>query len=324
MQQNKILPIEVKELIIKTFNNNKSITKTRDLLKINYTQITRVLDEFNLNYKCIKRIDSDGNRYCSKCLSYKPKDEFGKNIYYCKSCWLLVAKKHYKKDIVNIREKSRIKAAIFLEENRDKVNEYQKVNRYKYKNRINKYILQRRKDDELFRLGMNIRGLIKQSFKKKKHNKTSKTVDILGCSILEFKIYMESKWESWMNWDNYGKYFAKQNEGWDIDHIIPICLAKDKEELMTLNHYTNLQPLCSYINRVIKRNKIEFIKEYYGKSNTEKMIEQEIKLYEDKSPDELRQELIAKADKFMEKYIAGTDPITDGSKSMGVTKDKLI
>jgi hypothetical protein len=36
------------------------------------------------------------------------------------------------------------------------------------------------------------------------------------------------------------------NKSWDIDHIIPISSAKTKEDIIRLNHYTNLQPLCSY------------------------------------------------------------------------------
>jgi hypothetical protein len=57
-----------------------------------------------------------------------------------------------------------------------------------------------------------------------------------------------------MNWDNRGLYNGTPEYGWDIDHMIPSCSAKTEEELIQLNHYSNLQPLCSYINRDIKRN----------------------------------------------------------------------
>jgi hypothetical protein len=59
-----------------------------------------------------------------------------------------------------------------------------------------------------------------------------------------------------MTWDNKGLYNKKLNYGWDIDHIIPLSLAKTEEEIIKLNHYTNLQPLCGYTNRYIKVNKI--------------------------------------------------------------------
>jgi len=59
-----------------------------------------------------------------------------------------------------------------------------------------------------------------------------------------------------MNWDNHGLYNGELNYGWDIDHIIPLATAKNEGELIKLNHYTNLQPLCSKINRDIKRGRI--------------------------------------------------------------------
>ena len=45
--------------------------------------------------------------------------------------------------------------------------------------------------------------------------------------------------------------------GWDIDHIIPVSLAESESDIIKLNHYTNLQPLCSKVNRNIKKNKLE-------------------------------------------------------------------
>ena len=69
------------------------------------------------------------------------------------------------------------------------------------------------------------------------------------------KEYIESKFENWMNWDNKGLYNGEFNYGWDVDHIIPISSAKTEEEIILLNHYSNLQPLCSKINRDIKKDK---------------------------------------------------------------------
>ena len=48
-----------------------------------------------------------------------------------------------------------------------------------------------------------------------------------------------------MSWDNYGL--------WHIDHVKPLCLANDNNELIKLNHYTNLQPLWAEDN--IKKNR---------------------------------------------------------------------
>jgi hypothetical protein len=59
-----------------------------------------------------------------------------------------------------------------------------------------------------------------------------------------------------MTWDNYGRYNGDFNYGWDLDHIIPVSIGVTKEEIIELNHYTNLQPLCSKINRDIKKDKL--------------------------------------------------------------------
>jgi hypothetical protein len=57
-----------------------------------------------------------------------------------------------------------------------------------------------------------------------------------------------------MSWENYGLYNGELNYGWDIDHIIPLSSTISEDEIIKLNHYTNLQPLDSYINRYVKRN----------------------------------------------------------------------
>ena len=49
-----------------------------------------------------------------------------------------------------------------------------------------------------------------------------------------------------MNWDNAGK--------WHLDHIIPISSAKNEEDIIKLNHYTNFQPLWA-IDNLTKGNR---------------------------------------------------------------------
>lgn len=58
-----------------------------------------------------------------------------------------------------------------------------------------------------------------------------------------------------MNWENKGLYNGEFGYGWDIDHIVPLSTAATEEDLIRLNHYTNLQPLCSKVNRDIKRDR---------------------------------------------------------------------
>ena len=63
-----------------------------------------------------------------------------------------------------------------------------------------------------------------------------------------------------MTWENRGLYNGELNYGWDIDHIIPISSGNTEEEIIKLNHYSNLQPLCSKINRDIKRDRLDYEK----------------------------------------------------------------
>ena len=95
-----------------------------------------------------------------------------------------------------------------------------------------------------------------ESVKRNGYSKKTKTHQILGCSFEEFRDHIEKQFEPWMNWGNHGKYNGQPNFGWDFDHIIPHSSAVTEEEVIKLNHYTNLQPLCSHINRDIKRDNI--------------------------------------------------------------------
>jgi hypothetical protein len=88
-------------------------------------------------------------------------------------------------------------------------------------------------------------------------SKTKRTEEILGCTYKQVKTHLESQFEPWMSWDNWGgRLVTEQNVSWDIDHIIPLSSAQSEEEIYKLNHYTNLRPLCSYVNRFIKRDNI--------------------------------------------------------------------
>jgi hypothetical protein len=126
----------------------------------------------------------------------------------------------------------------------------------KNKHKKTNYINLKRKNDSLFRLRSVMGAMISKSLKRNGFTKKMKSHEFLGCQFNEFKSYIESQFESWMSWDNYGLYNGELNYGWDIDHIIPLSSAKTEEEILRLNHYTNLRPLCSYTNRYVKRNKI--------------------------------------------------------------------
>lgn len=150
----------------------------------------------------------------------------------------------------------------YYDEHKEKLNsnsrKYYQENTEKIKERIKILTKNKLKNDSLFKLKYSIKRTIKNGIKRKNFKKKSKTVEILGCSFDEFKNYLESKFEPWMNWENYGKYNGEFNYGWDIDHITPLNEAKNEEDVVKLCHYKNLQPLCSKENRVVKRTKTNY------------------------------------------------------------------
>lgn len=131
-----------------------------------------------------------------------------------------------------------------------------------HKKERNKKRREKRKIDPIFKMTITIRNAVGKAIRTKGYRKTSNTSKILGCSFEKFKNHIESKWDFWMNWNNHGKYNGEFNFGWDIDHIIPLASAKTKKELIKLCHFSNIQPLCSHINRDIKIDKLNFVNNF--------------------------------------------------------------
>jgi len=175
-------------------------------------------------------------------------------------------KQQHKKSVDKNKKRILKKKKVYYNKHAQEIKEYQKQyrkenpNKVKDNNAAYKQIKNikrnaRKKIDTLFKLECVIRSLIFSSFKAKDYKKNSKTFKILGCSAKEFKSYIENKFESWMNWNNHGKYVPGGEITWQLDHIIPVSSATTSEELIKLNHYTNFQPLESLTN-IIKSNKM--------------------------------------------------------------------
>jgi hypothetical protein len=164
-------------------------------------------------------------KVCNKCKVEKPYNEFSKDStrkdgkqLHCKECR---AEAH-------------------------KV--YRKSKKDEFRNRHTEYMKQRRAEDPLFRLIHNMRCRVTYCCKSIIANKKVSLAKSIGITKYEFKSYIESKFQDGMTWDNYGD--------WHVDHIKPLSMAKTKDEVMELNHYTNLQPLWA-IDNIKKSNKYE-------------------------------------------------------------------
>jgi len=136
--------------------------------------------------------------------------------------------------------------------NINRANEYFKNNTEKVKNYRNKRYRDKYKNDILFKLKANSRGRLKHFLKSINKKINTSSLELIGCTPEELKIHIEKQFTVGMSWDNYGTY---GDYTWNIDHRIPLSSAKTEDDIYTLSHYTNLQPMWSKEN-LKKGNKI--------------------------------------------------------------------
>ena len=134
------------------------------------------------------------------------------------------------------REKSVAAAIAWREANRDRHN----ANRRRRQK-------ERRAADPAFLLETRVRNAINEAIRKGGYTKRARAHEILGCTWLEFKAHIERQFLRGMNWDN--------RDLWHLDHITPIDTASTVDDIVALNHFTNLRPLWG-VDNIKKKNKI--------------------------------------------------------------------
>ena len=201
---------------------------------------------------------------CKECQKNKNYDKVKRSEYYndTKERDKEKNKERRKIHYFNNKEKENLNSKEYRIKNKDEIKKtsleyyYNNKNSKEYKEKKSKYCRDRLKYDILYKIRHYITCMLGFHFRNNGFSKKSKTNEVLGCSFEDFKLYIENKFEYWMTWENRGLYNGELNYGWDIDHIIPISSAKTEEDIIRLNHYSNLQPLCSYVNRYVKRDTI--------------------------------------------------------------------
>jgi hypothetical protein len=159
---------------------------------------------------CKRKEEKDGlHRYCKMCMRQRLKNEYN-----------------------NDKEKHLKRTRQYQNENRDYFRQKSNSHYHNNKDYYREWNQNKMDTDPIFRLRHAINALINFHLKE---GKSQSSIDYLGCTIQEYKIYLEPMFTSEMNWDNYGHY-------WEIDHIYP--LAKGGSF-----HYTNTQPLTITDNR---------------------------------------------------------------------------
>jgi hypothetical protein len=197
---------------------------------------------------------------CSKCGSYKLPDSFQKDnqksdgLYSrCKECVAKFNRRPHKKYSEYTEEQKLAKKAAnkrYEERNRMKVRARKLKYYYDNKQKCLNTQRVRKQSSPLLKLSCNIRSRMHNSLYRVRLGKKSKTSELLGCSFLECKNYIQGLMQDGMTWDNYGMHT------WHIDHIVPLSSAKTEEDLLKLFNYKNLQPLWAKDN-LSKSNKIQ-------------------------------------------------------------------
>jgi hypothetical protein len=203
-------------------------------------------------------------KICTKCKIEKDESEFYKDksrkdglCSQCKKC-----RNEYHKQY---QEEHKAACAACCKRYRlkheEEIREYNKgynqlpENKEKRNIRLNK----RKRIDPVFKLRYRISAAICEALKRNQGGKLGiSCMKSLSYTVQQLKDHLESQFETWMNWDNYG-VVNFEKDTWQIDHIIPHSSfyyeTMDCEEFRKCWALENLRPLKS-IDNIKKGNKI--------------------------------------------------------------------
>lgn len=202
-----------------------------------------------IDNQCVrcKAAEVSAKELCGKCYQseYRKKHidkhrEYCKNYYLSNRETLLSASNQYSAEH---KEEQRKRGKEYYQANlvskRKYARDYGAVHRTQRAAYYKQYKKQRMQNDPVFRLTENHRRRIRLALTMKK---SIRTMELIGCSVDQLKLHLETKFTPGMTWDNYGK--------WHVDHIKPCCAfdLTNEVEQRTCFHYSNLQPLWTKDN----------------------------------------------------------------------------
>ncbi len=181
-------------------------------------------------------------KQCNKCFKIKPFSDFSKD-----SCSKVGVQSKCKVCNKKYRIKNNEKIKLYLKD-------YYDSNKEHLINKSLERSHKKRKSNPLYRFKLNFFNRIRMSMNRRDINRNSESIKkgrdermvlMTGLGVNDLWLYIESQFESWMSWDNYGD--------WHLDHIIPLYLAKNEDEVKELCFHKNLRPLCAKKN--MKKNR---------------------------------------------------------------------
>ena len=140
----------------------------------------------------------------------------------------------------NLKEKTKEHIKEYRLKNKEHIKKLKKKYSSENREHTNQRTKERRRVDLNFKLTSNLRNRMTKVLKG--INKSASTMELIGCTIDELWIHMESKFTDGMTRENHGK--------WHVDHIKACAkfdLTNPKQQQICFN-YTNLQPLWALDN----------------------------------------------------------------------------
>ena len=232
--------------------------------------------------KIHKNIDSKLHKYCSLCnggagvwvlLSCfgKRKSSWDGLLNNCKDCVNNTNKQYRSLPINKAKQKEYNRQYSVKPEVKLKRKSYtlSPESKARCRDSLNKYVKTRKQSDPVYAFSCNVRSLISKAFVRQRYSKKTKARKILGADFSEVFEHLQNNFKNnyKIEWDD--KYLNLLH----IDHVIPISSAKSKDDVINLNHYSNLQYLWSKHNLeksdndnwVLSSSKIKEFKIYLGK-----------------------------------------------------------
>lgn len=177
---------------------------------------------------CKKCLIEKSKKNKSKKNKSKPSKDYVRIYFYINSIKIVKYVKYKNNHIAYIKEKLKKARKIELSKTREE--------NAKEKRRIYSRLHRKGNHKE------KVRKIISKAIRNGGYSKDTNAYNILGCDFDIFRKHIENNFLSGMTWDNHGLY------GWHYDHIIPLATAKNYEDIVRLNHYTNIRPLWAKDN----------------------------------------------------------------------------
>lgn len=210
-----------------------------------------------------KDLASNGVARCKACEKEKEFQHFYLRVdglprhYKCRECVRLDKANDRLLNIEKYKEKDRLRWIAQRDQRAASNKNYQIKNKeilavkqkawvaknYESKNRkdVERNALRKLKDP-IYAMRRRIKDLIAIKIRNGGYTKKSRTQEILGCDWDFFKTHIERQFVRGMTWEN--------RSAWHLDHVIPMATAQTEQDILALNHFTNLRPMWAKDNLV--------------------------------------------------------------------------